>query len=105
MRREIKLKRHAGGRSRVKVESVAHSHGVMMGSKIVDQNKRFQVNTYHCKNEHANKKKRNIRDRHEKDMKYNAVHKNIIGVDLALKDLVRLCDDLDMFAKDPLDAS
>lgn len=38
-------------------------------------------------------------------MKYNAVHENIVGVDLALKDLVRLGDDLDMFAQNPVDAS
>lgn len=59
--------------------------------------------TYHRKQKHD--EKRNIRDRHEKDMKYNAVHENIEGVDLALKDLVRLGDDLDMFAQDPVDAS
>lgn len=38
-------------------------------------------------------------------MKYNAVHDHVVGIDLALKDLIRQSDDLDIHAQDPVDRS
>lgn len=36
-------------------------------------------------------------------MKYNAVHDHVVGIDLALMDLIRQCHDLDIHAQDPVD--
>ena len=38
-------------------------------------------------------------------MKYDAVHDHVKGIDLALVDLVRLGDDLDVLAQDPVDGA
>ena len=38
-------------------------------------------------------------------MKYNAVHDHVVGIDMALKDLIRQSHDLDIHAQDPVDRS